>query len=310
MAEYVLDRFKEISFTQLRTFCECVRQGSYTAAARVLHLSQPAVWQQIRALERLAGVPLLERHGRMLKLTEEGRIFWEQALTVLGYVESFWNVFHERRQHLPKTLTVIATPALLSEELAQPIAAFHQAHPDVQLRLLSQHGLPVLEWLREGKADIAIVPADVIAFEDPTPFDRKQMGQRPATLVVHKCHHLAHHSNLQLEDVIQIPLILPMEDNYWFLQVHAVLQAYNLADRLRPVMRVSHILAAQKLVMLGAAAALMPMPIQGAPPKGLVYRKLDHLLPSLPLYLLARRGLTLPPHAQQFVQIVQNYLTR
>jgi DNA-binding transcriptional LysR family regulator len=308
MAHSTIDRFKEFSFAQLRTFCECVRQGTYAAAARALHLSQPAVWQQVRALERLAGVPLLERHGRALRLTEDGQILWEQAHAVLGNVESLWATFHERRQSLPRTLTVIATPAVLSEELARPVAAFQQAHPDITLRLQSQHGLPVLDWLTRGDADMAIVPADVLLIADRAQFCQEQLGQRVATLIVRKQDRLVHRRKLKLNDLTHSPLILPLEDNYWFVQVQAILRTHDLADRLRPAMHVGHILTAQTLVALGVGPALMPMPEHGLPPAGLIYRKLDHLLPSLPLYLLTRRGVALKPHVRQFVEVVRTHM--
>jgi DNA-binding transcriptional LysR family regulator len=308
MAQSTIDRFKEVSFSQLRTFCECVRQGTYAAAARTLHLSQPAVWQQVRALERLAGVPLLERHGRALRLTEDGRILWEQAHTVLGNVESLWTTFNERRQVLPRSLTIIATPAILSEELARPVAAFQQAHQDILLHLQSQHGLPALDWLTRGDADMAIVPADVLLIADHAQFCREQLGQRVATLIVRKQDRLARRRKLELGDLIQTPLILPLEDNHWFVQVQAILRTHDLADRLRPAIRVGHILTAQTLVALGVGPALMPMPEHGSPPAGLIYRKLDHLLPSLPLYLLTRRGVNLRPHVRQFIEVVRSYM--
>jgi DNA-binding transcriptional LysR family regulator len=300
-----VDRFKEINLAQLRTFCECVRHGSYAAAARAVHLSQPAVWQQVRALERLAGVSLLQRHGRTLRLTDDGRIFWEQAHTVLGNVDSMWATFHERRQQLPRTLTIIATPALLSEELAQPNVRFHRAHPEVNLRLQSQHGLPVLDWLTRGDADLAIVPADVLLIADSAQFLCQQLGQRVATLIVERAHRLTRRPRLTIEDLIRQPLILPLEDNHWFVQVQEILRSRNLADRLQSRLRVGHILTAQILVNNGLGPALMPMPEHTHPPAGIRYLRLTHLLPDLPIFLLVRRGVPLRPPAEAFLAYVR-----
>ncbi|MCS6976717.1 MAG: LysR family transcriptional regulator, partial [Gemmatales bacterium] len=280
-----MDRYKEISFTQLRAFCECVRQGSFAGAARSLQLSQPAVWQQVRALERLAGVLLLERRGRTLQLTEEGRLLWEQAHTVLGNVDSLWTTFHERRQALPRTLTLIATPALLAEELIEPVVKFHRAYPDVTLRLQSQHGQPVLDWLTRGDADLAVVPADMLLIADPAVFHREQLGRRIATLITAKDHPLARRRRMTLHALTEYPLILPLEDNAWFVQVREVLEQHRFSEKLRCQLRVGHILSALNLVRSGLAPALMPMPQHAEPPKGLLYRSLDHMLPDLPIYL-------------------------
>ena len=53
--------YKELSLTQLRSFCAVCQQGGYAAAARGLLLTGPAVWEQLQALERYYGVRLLER---------------------------------------------------------------------------------------------------------------------------------------------------------------------------------------------------------------------------------------------------------
>jgi molybdate transport repressor ModE-like protein len=303
-----VDRYKEVSFAQLRAFCECVRQGSFAGAARSLGLSQPAVWQQVRALERLAGVPLVERRGRTLQLTEDGRILWEQAHTVLGNVDSLWTMFRERRQALPRSLTVIATPALLAEELIEPIIQFCQAWPNVTVRLQSQHGQPVLDWLTRGDADLAVVPADMLLIADPAMFHREQVGMRIATLIAPEDHPLARRRRLTLADLVKYPLILPLEDNYWFHQVHDVFRVQNLSDQLCCRLRVGHILSALHLARRGLVPALMPMPAQATPPFGLVFRKLGHLLPPLPIYLLMRRGVALRPAAQLFVQVLRQHM--
>jgi DNA-binding transcriptional LysR family regulator len=259
-------------------------------------------------LERLAGVPLLQRHGRSLRLTEDGQIFWEQAHTVLGNVESLWATFGERRQRLRRTITVIATPAVLSEELSRPVAAFYHAHPEITLRLQSQHGLPVLDSLTRGDVDLAIVPEDVLRVADDAQFHQEELGERQATLIVREQDRLARRRRLELEDLADTPLILPLEDNRWFVQVEAILRSQNLAERIRPALRVGHILTAQTLVSLGVAPALMPMPKNAHRPAGLVYRRLDHVLPGLKLMLLTRRGVALRPHVRQFVEVVRGYL--
>ncbi|MCS6978239.1 MAG: LysR substrate-binding domain-containing protein, partial [Gemmatales bacterium] len=69
-----------------------------------------------------------------------------------------------------------------------------------------------------------------------------------------------------------------------------------------------HILSALNLVRSGLAPALMPMPQHAEPPKGLLYRSLDHMLPDLPIYLLTRRGVALRPSAQAFVEILRGYM--
>ena len=64
---------RNATLRQLRTFNEVARLHSFTAAAKALHLTQPAVSMQLRQLEQAAGLPLLEQTGRRVHLTEAGR---------------------------------------------------------------------------------------------------------------------------------------------------------------------------------------------------------------------------------------------
>ena len=72
--------FKEMRFQQLRSFCEVARFGSFAGAARALHVSRPAIWQQIRSLERELDASLVVRQGRKAELTGDGLALLDNAL--------------------------------------------------------------------------------------------------------------------------------------------------------------------------------------------------------------------------------------
>src|SRR6266705_592786 len=72
-----------IDTRQLDMFARVVEAGSFSAAARALHCSQPAISQQMRALERSLGGPLFLRVGRGLQLTEAGRVLAQRCRAIL-----------------------------------------------------------------------------------------------------------------------------------------------------------------------------------------------------------------------------------
>ena len=72
-----------LNFDQLRTLLEVVEQGSFSAAARRLNLTQPAISLQIRELERRFGVRLIERLGKQAHATVPGRELIEAAQRIL-----------------------------------------------------------------------------------------------------------------------------------------------------------------------------------------------------------------------------------
>src|SRR5215475_9772730 len=74
--------YKTLSLAQLRSFCEVCRRAGYAAAARELDLTSPAVWEQVKALERHYGCRLLAKAGSRIEPTPEGA----QLLELLGPV--------------------------------------------------------------------------------------------------------------------------------------------------------------------------------------------------------------------------------
>src|ERR1700749_2809218 len=73
----------------LRTFAAVAERGSFSAAADALGISQPAVSQQIQALEREVGEPLIDRSGRGARLTERGEVVRRHAVRMLALDEEF-----------------------------------------------------------------------------------------------------------------------------------------------------------------------------------------------------------------------------
>ncbi|WP_036959694.1 LysR family transcriptional regulator, partial [Promicromonospora kroppenstedtii] len=77
----------ELDLTRLRVLAAVARTGSVTAAAKELHYAQPSVSHHLSRLEADAGIPLLQRHGRGVRLTEAGRLLANRAEEILGRVE-------------------------------------------------------------------------------------------------------------------------------------------------------------------------------------------------------------------------------
>src|SRR6266513_2999435 len=80
MTEHKRRGYKDLSLAQLRSFGVVCQHRGYAAAARVLLLTSPAVWEQMQALERYYGVRLLERHGGGVRPTAQG----ERLLELIG----------------------------------------------------------------------------------------------------------------------------------------------------------------------------------------------------------------------------------
>lgn len=146
---------RALTLRQLRTFSVIARHLNFTAAARELHVTQPAISMQVKELEELVGLPLYERVGRRLQLTEAGR---ELAICAAG-VGDLLQQTHERLQAM-KGLTagVLKLGAISTAKYFTPslLAAFKRRHPQITIRFTIGNREDVLRQLVENECDLAI----------------------------------------------------------------------------------------------------------------------------------------------------------
>ncbi|MBL8793595.1 MAG: LysR family transcriptional regulator [Planctomycetia bacterium] len=303
-------RYKELRLEQLRAFCECVRRRSFSAAARALHRSQPAVWQQVRALERQLGADLLRRRGREVEPSEDGRVLLELAADILGNVDSLQAAFEERRAEVARQLTVISSPGMIAEELAQPVVEFCRRQPQVRLTLLSHAGLRTLDLLQTGEVDLVVLPLASEVAGQRQLLTTEPLCTRPWVLVLPRRHPLAKKPRLRLADIAAQPLILPERASNWRQAVDGVFRAAGLLDRVRVVLEVSQTLAARRYVGLGLGVAVLPLPRAGLYLPQITTRLLDDFLPPEEFVLVWRRGVTPSPQARTFADFIRQRLAR
>ena len=97
--------YKEITFQQLRSFCETARLWSFTAASQFLDVAHPTVWKQVHALERELGAKLLEPFGRGCRLTSAGELLAELAQPAVASIGSLKRTFQEQLEVAETRLT-------------------------------------------------------------------------------------------------------------------------------------------------------------------------------------------------------------
>jgi len=147
---------KDATVRQLQIFDAAARALSFSRAADVLHLTQPAVSMQIRQLEHFAGVPLFERTGRRLHLTDAGEELVLHARAVLRALEEADERFAAMKGlHGGRVrLAVVSTAKYFAPRL---IARFAQAHPGVQVRLQVDNREAVVRTLAANDVDLALM---------------------------------------------------------------------------------------------------------------------------------------------------------
>jgi DNA-binding transcriptional LysR family regulator len=151
-----------LSLQQIRCFCAAVELGSFTAAAELLRVSQPAVAEQVRKLEQALGADLFVRVGRGVVPTEAGRAFAAHAARSLRAVEDAADSVGELGALRGGTVTLGVFGEPSAWRLDELVAAFMRRHPGVSVRLVGRNSSAVVERIRRGEleAGVVLLPID------------------------------------------------------------------------------------------------------------------------------------------------------
>jgi LysR family nitrogen assimilation transcriptional regulator len=154
---------------QLETFVHVADLGSFTRAASVLQIAQPALSRQVRALEVVLHQPLFDRNGRGVTLTEAGQRLLAHGRGILQQVERARQDMEDQRGAATGLLSVGLPPSVSRTLTAPLVEAFRDRFPRATLSMVEGLSTYTLEWLQQGRVDCAVVynatPAAAIALQ-------------------------------------------------------------------------------------------------------------------------------------------------
>jgi len=146
---------RHVTLRQLRTFTMALRSGSFASAAEALHITPPAVTVQMRQLEDIAGMPILERNSMGLTSTDAGREIATAAARIeVALSECDDALASLRGLHSGKVaIGVVSTAKYFAPQV---LGAFARAHPDVEIRLEVGNRATILGALEANTLDLAL----------------------------------------------------------------------------------------------------------------------------------------------------------
>jgi len=176
----------------LRTFDKVVRTGSYAAAARELGYTQPAVGQQMKALERIVGTALFQRVRQHLRLTEAGEVLARHAALILEDMA-------DARQQLDAftglsagRVRMCVVPAAAAALVPAALARLAAGHPEIRVMLQEDGPSECLGRITRGEYDIALVPTCPGRREEvPGDLEETPLAEDRAVVLLRGGHRLA-----------------------------------------------------------------------------------------------------------------------
>lgn len=148
-----------MELNELANFLKIAEYENITKAANELHVTQPHLTRQLRALELELGVTLFVREKKRLHITDEGRFLKQQAKQLLGFADKTKEQISEMGSGISGTLYIGAIETVGTVYLPQWLAGFKAEYPKVKYNLWSANSTDVIERLERGLLDVALVRA-------------------------------------------------------------------------------------------------------------------------------------------------------
>lgn len=271
----------------LRYFLAVADEGHFGRAAERLHIVQPALSAQIRALEEELGTALFERSTRKVALTDAGRLLVTEARLTLAQAERAKTVVQRAARGETGVVRIgFVGNAFASTRLSDDLSAFRAKWPHVALVLQEMPPAAQQEAILAGRLDIGYCPAFSVTADGR--LSTRQVGRWSWLVAMSDRHPLAKKRSVSIASLLNEPFIV-YGDNDGDKGQRAILREL-LGQEPHITHAVSSTLSVLALAAAGLGLALGPEPMSRIVVPGVVYRKLPGAVPKSALVVISRTG--------------------
>ncbi|KWE50036.1 transcriptional regulator [Burkholderia ubonensis] len=280
----------------IRYFLAVAEHHSFTRAAAALHVSQPALSQQIKQLEESLGAQLFDRTGRTTRLTDAGEVYFRYARRALQGLEEGKRAIHDVGDLSRGSLRIAVTPTFTSYLVGPLVESFHGRYPGVTLTVREMSQERMEELLVDDELDAGIAFEEVRSQD----IDAQRLLVETLALVVGRHHPLAKRRSVRVGALNDESLILLSAE----FATREHIDRYCRQNDLRPqvLMEVNSISAVIEGIQRTRLSTLLPATIARGR-EDLVAVALDPLPLQRTAVLMQRKGAYQTAAARAFIEV-------
>lgn len=287
---------------QLRAVAAVARRLSFTAAAEELALAQPALSQQIAALEREFGVRLFERTNRRVALTDAGRAFVARAERVLADLDATVQEMTAYGGGLRGRVVLGTYQSFAEYTLPKLLGRFHAAHPGIEVALREGVADELLLGLREGALDVFVGHLSDSSVA-PEGFHEEPLYDDELVIAVGAQHRFAQRSNVAMHELRDEPFVIFRPGSSITNRLMRLARDASFTPHV--AFESSDSLTIRALVAEGLGVALYPRPMGNTPGPNISLLSISPQRQMRTMSLVTRDG-PYGPAAQQFISFIRD----
>ncbi len=286
-----------VEWSRLRVLDAVARTGSVTRAAMLLHMTGPAVSQQLRRIEVEASIKVVIPDGRGVRLTNDGRVLADYAERVATLMVKAENDLHHNDE-LVGRIGIGALASIVRTTLVDELPAFQELHPRVELRIEDGETASHLDQLAGGRLDVVFAESwSPSPLQLPVGVNAQRLSQETAWIALPELHPARAKTGIGLADLATEvwAACTPESDEHDALTQFARRNGIELDIRHFVADHVTQL----ALVRSGIAIACVPAPATKPDAPGIIYRK---LMPEMTRdILLLTHDRTHPRHVEALI---------
>jgi DNA-binding transcriptional LysR family regulator len=272
---------------RLRYFVVAAEELNFSRAAERLRIAQPPLSAQIKQLENGLGVLLFDRTGRGVRLTDAGYVLLEEARRIFIQLEQTARMVERVGSGKVGRLSIGFVPSATNEVLPSVLNEFRISLPDVELFLHEMMPDQVVQRLHGRQIDVGFF---YLPFDDSA-LDIRPVSREPLVVALPQTHPLAREPEIDLRTLEREPFVLPRRYNMPGLygQVTEVCRQAGFTPKAvqKDVWLMQTIVG---LVASGIGVALVPASLRNFRRKGVVYKTVRGLSPTVEMGVVWRRS--------------------
>ncbi|WP_141501207.1 LysR family transcriptional regulator [Paenibacillus luteus] len=288
---------------QLEYFVTICEELHFTRAAERLGVTQPTLSHQVKALEDELGLPLFNRIGKKISLTEAGSILKQQAGVLFQALQSAKEQMDELHLIERGTLTIGSLPGELNQLVASLLVDFNRLYPKIQIKIVAAGD--ILERVLHNELDLAVT----IHPDEDERILKIPLYEEEFYMLVPMGHEFANAESIDFQSLQQLPLILFPPDHKCRQLVDATCSTLGL--HFKPLIETNTIDSIFSLVQAGAGVTILSRTlIQLNGNRTLKAVKITN--PSLirKISIVHHQGKYLSSSAKAFIELLKNHIAQ
>jgi len=242
-----------LEIRHLHYFMAVCEELHFTKAAEKLGISQPTLSQQIRVLEDEVGMPLFDRIGKKIVLTEAGSMLLSYGTEILDTLQNVKDAIKDLQDMKSGHIRIGIMPSDLDYRITQLVIDFHEKFPKVKLKIMSS--IEIVRQVLENEVDIGIginvLPNDRLV---TIPLCREQY-----VLTVSEEHPMANRESIDIAELKNLPVIMYPEGFFGREIVEDTVKKHGF--QLNSVLETSSVTSIINLVKANIGATVQPYPL-------------------------------------------------